>query len=620
MCGISGILSLNIDVNSAKEKVASMVASQRHRGPDDEGSFTECKNNVTVSLGHNRLSIIDITSDGHQPMTDDITKNVVVYNGEIYNFIEIRKELISLGYSFKSRTDTEVILKSYAEWGIDCVERFRGIFAFALWDSKEQKLILARDQMGVKPLYYYINNKSVYFASEVRALMAGGISRYISKDGLASIISYGSVQEPFTLIDGCYSLVPGCMMVIDSQIKIKIERYWNPAFAISSTNHVKEAEQEVSRLLEESVKIQLVSDVPLGAFLSGGIDSSAIVALMRKVEPDADLHTFSIIFDDPKYDEREYARLVAKQNRTKHTELLMTGQFIQNSLKSIISAYDQPSMDGMNSWCVSKLVKESGITVALSGVGGDELFVGYGNFSKALQMYRYHNMLKFIPNTLASGLDSVAQNEKVRKACELIKEDFDPYFVDRRVFSDSQYDKLLKPELKRKRNLWMEQSYSGMIDKEYIDNICKISWFEQRSYMLSTLLRDTDQMSMNHSLEIRVPLIDHKLVEYVTAIPKELKVEAKIPKHLLVKAAGNGIPNECIFRAKRGFSFPFEKYLVKDMRDDILHFVNGGSLLYNGRYLREMWSQFEKGNLGWARILIIYLTECWVKEWNVQTK
>ncbi len=615
MCGISGLLSVTLKKADVELRVSDMVAAQRHRGPDDKGVWLQSAKGAEVGLGHNRLSIIDLSCDGHQPMTDS---NTIVFNGEIYNFKEIKESLIAKGYVFKSKSDTEVILKAYNEWGTECTRLLRGIFAFAIWDANKQFLFLARDQMGVKPLYYYWDRKSFFFASEVRALLKGGVPARLSKEGLNGLLSYGSVQEPFTLIEKVFSLEPGYYIIIRGGLQLEKHQYWQPDFTQLEDTNVKDAEVKTRMMLEEAIQSQLVSDVPLGAFLSGGIDSAAIVSLMRKVKPDADLHTFSIIFEDPQYDEREFARLVAKKNETTHTELLMTGDMISKSLKAMISAYDQPSMDGMNSWCVSKLVKDSGITVALSGVGGDELFVGYGNFAKSRQIHHYGSKLRKLPGFVGEMIEHLAWNEKMRKIGETVSFEYDNYFMTRRLFSEQQYSNIIIESSQTNFYQWLHKSYDDITSKRYIDEISKISWYAQRSYMLSTLLRDTDQMSMAHSLEIRVPLIDNKLVEYVTSLPMSEKLNIDTPKHLLVKAAKEGIPEECIYRRKQGFTFPFDKYIKTELKDELETFFLGDSEpIFKKEGLKNLWNSYQKGEISWSRVLLPFILDGWIKRYNV---
>lgn len=618
MCGISGLRTTFFSKEITQKKVTTMVFSQRHRGPDDEGVSTFYDGEETIVFGHNRLSIIDVTKDGHQPMVDKTNGNTIVFNGEIYNYKVLRRELEGLGHIFCSRTDTEVILKVFSEWGVDGISRLRGIFSFAILSKKDKKLILARDQMGVKPLYYYKNDHSLYFASEVRALLKGGVPAKLSNKGLCSQLLYGSVQEPFTLIEGIYSLACGTYAVVDEKFNMSFTKYWNPYFNNFVATDAEEIQSETTRLLAEVIKSQLVSDVPLGTFLSGGIDSSAIVAIMRRACPDVDIRTFSIVFDDVKYDERQYARLVADRNHTNHTELLMTGKMVQDYLSQMLFSYDQPSVDGMNSWFVSKLVKENGITVALSGVGGDELFVGYGDFRKPRQIYKMSLIRKILPSFLGSMIEKISISEKTRKVGQLLAYDYDPYFISRRVFSNNQYESLINEDYYTDPYNWIHESYDEIVNMNYVDEISKISWYEQRSYMLSTLLRDTDQMSMAHSLEIRVPLIDHKLVEFITSIPSLYKVNNHTTKDLLVRAAGDGIPEECIFRPKQGFSFPFDSYIKNELYSQIESFYMGDSLsFFQKDALRRLWMAYKRGHLSWARVLLPYITNMWLKNWNI---
>lgn len=414
MCGIAGIYAIS-NGHNAEKQVFKMTKAQHHRGPDDRGVLM-LSTEPSIVLGQARLSIIDLRPEARQPMIDPQTGNVIVFNGEIYNFSKIRNELENRGHNFFSHSDTEVILHAYSEWGVDCVKRLRGIFAFAIWDKRGNKLFIARDPMGVKPLYYYTCNGDFVFASEVRALLVADIPKRISKEGLISFMDYGSVQEPFTLVDNVLSL-PAAHYLTVKDGRINFTRYWSPDIEeeISPMTSQEEINEHMTGLLRDSVRLQMISDVPLGAFLSGGIDSSAIVSLMRQSFPDADLHTFSIVFDQSEYDERVYSRTVAERNHTLHTELELNGAMVKRNLKNALSSFDQPSMDGLNTWFVSKLVKESGITVALSGVGGDEFFVGYNGFSKALLLEKWKRRMSAVPSFLGRYLERVAFNESLRK-------------------------------------------------------------------------------------------------------------------------------------------------------------------------------------------------------------
>lgn len=619
MCGIAGIYTItNSSTTEARGK--KMVNALYHRGPDDNGVLV-LSDKPFVVVGQTRLSIIDLRPEARQPMIDPNTGNVIVFNGEIYNFQEIRKELENNGYRFISRSDTEVILYAYSEWGENCVKKLRGIFAFAIWDKKEKYLFIARDQMGVKPLYYYkMQSGQFFFASEVRALLAVDVPRVISKEGLASFMNYGSVQEPFTMIENVFSLPPAHFMSIKDG-KIKFTRYWSPDLAnqISNETSQEEVNENITGMLRDSVFSQMVSDVPLGAFLSGGIDSSAIVSLMRQSFPDADLRTFAIVFDQSEYDERIYSRMVSEQNHTRHTELELTGEMVKQYLKDALDSFDQPSMDGLNTWFVSKLVKESGITVALSGVGGDEFFVGYSGFSKALLLEKWKQRMSVIPSFLGTCMERVAFNERLRKVSGLITSPNPSYFGNRRVFTDWQIQGLLNKKYLLPYQDWFIRSYGEICEYSFVDEISRISFFESQSYMLSTLLRDTYQMSMAHSLEVRVPLVDHRIAEYLWQLPEKFKMSSDIPKALLVNAAGQGLPDACVFRKKQGFVFPFDKYFKEELGDELVtFFCSSSSSLFNSKGLHLLWEKYHRGSVSWSRIWMLFVLQYWLLKNRVE--
>lgn len=620
MCGIAGIVkkkSNSLVTNMYLQAVGAMVEEQTHRGPNDSGIWTDKRNAV---LGHNRLSIMDLSDLGHQPMKDAKSGNVIVYNGEIYNYRQIRKDLMAEGVHFESDTDTEVILKGYFQWGIaELVKMLNGIFAFAIWDAQEHALVLVRDHMGVKPLYVYESEEEVFFASEVRALLKAGISPVLSNKGLISYLEYGAVQEPFTLIKGVRSIEPATYYIYTKDGRCKRKKYWNYAFA-NETDSKDEVISRVSDILDDTLKGQMLSDVPLGAFLSGGIDSSAIVSIMRRNNPNADIKTFSITFNDSRYDEKEYAHLVACCNKTEHTELMLTGAYLRDNVRKAISDMDQPTVDGLNTWFVSKLVKEAGLTVALSGVGGDEVFAGYDNFRKSRQIVKFHNAMQKVPDFAGRFIDRIACNEKYRKMAQTIYCHNNPYFVSRRILSDGQIRRILSKDYKYDDS-WFEESYGRVerLSQNFEDGISQISFLEQRSYMLSTLLRDTDQMGMAHSLEIRVPLLDYRLVEYVTAIKEEIKVDTTTAKSLLVEATRSGIPSECIYRKKQGFVFPFEEIFKDEMRNELESFALGSDLvgLFDKKEVSKVWRAFINEKVSWSRIWSLYVLNSWLKMWNV---
>jgi len=554
-------------------------------------------------------------------MHDPESGNVIVFNGEIYNFKFLRRELEANGVEFKTHSDTEVLLKAYATWGKTCCSRLRGIFAFAIWDKQERQLFVARDHMGVKPLYYSQPLGSFVFASEVRALLVGeAAERHVDLLGLNSFFAYGSVQEPYTLIEGVRSLPAGHYGIMSSR-GFKVTQYWAPtsgagADKLKATKAIRY--QEIADVLKEAVSLQMIADVPLGAFLSGGIDSSAIVSLMRQTRSGS-LKTFAIVFDKPEYDERRYAAQVAQQNGTEHFELELTEELAKANLSKALHAFDQPSMDGLNTWFVSKLVREAGLTVALSGVGGDELFVGYGGFKKPLSMMEWHKWVGRLPTFLGKQVANCAHSERIRKVGQLMGFPLPAYFLSRQVFSPSQSERLLHSDFYSDPGKWRRDAFGQVIEvANGLDAIDQISIYEMRSYMLSTLLRDTDQMSMAHSLEVRVPLVDHCVVEKMLSLPSEWKRDPLTPKPVLVSAAGEGLPSACVHRPKQGFALPFEEWFKGAMRSDIEAFCqDGGNAIFDVKGLRNMWRQYLFGQISWSRIWGLFVLNYWLQEHDI---
>lgn len=618
MCGIAGITSNNLI--KAEQAVQIINQQQTHRGPDDEGIDRLSTPTGSIVLGHRRLAIIDLSPAGHQPMNDPDTGNWITYNGEIYNFRDLRKQLEGMGQAFRTKTDTEVILKAYATWGKQCLKHLRGIFAFGIWDEKQGALFLARDHLGVKPLYYHKGSDCFIFASEVRALLASGlVPRKLDIKGLCSYLAYGSVQDPYTLIESVKALSPGHFLEW-KQGQITIHRYWKlPPPEAVNPHPPADVYDQVAERLKDAVHIQLISDVPLGAFLSGGTDSTAIAALMHKTST-APVKTFSIVFDEAKYDERKYSRCAAKHIGTDHTELELKGGMVRDNLPQALSAYDQPSIDGLNTYFVSKITKEAGLTVALSGVGGDEIFGGYDGYRKTLVAEKWGRPIQviraFVPGPIFRMLSGLNGSESLRKGIALLNTGRHPYFISRRLFSDWQIDQLLHKDIPR--ILSWEPNTFGRIESEAqgYDPINRASAFELQTYMLSTLLRDTDQMSMAHALEVRVPLIDHKLVEFLFTLPGHIKVDKGVPKPLLTKTLGDSIPQECIFRPKQGFELPFEIWLRESLKNEMetifLSSEKNAGWPFDQIALSDIWGQFQRGRISWSRVWGIFGLRKWV--------
>jgi asparagine synthase (glutamine-hydrolysing) len=620
MCGISGVFGR--DPAAVELAAQAMNRAQAHRGPDDEGLVLLHTGQGYLAVGHRRLAIIDISPAGHQPMEDPETGNWITFNGEIYNFMELRCVLERRGEVFHTITDTEVILKAYGVWGKRCVEFFRGIFAFGLWDARQQSLFLARDQLGVKPLYIWQNNRQVVFASEVRAIMATGlVPRALDMDGLLSYLAYGSVQEPFTLIDSVRSLTAGHYMIWKDDILSSPICYWAlPKPEGIMVKEPKNIDETMLAMLGDAVESQLISDVPLGAFLSGGTDSTTIVALMRQADRGT-VKTFSVVFQEEFYDERQWSRLAALHIGTDHTELLLTGEDVRAHLPRALKAFDQPSMDGLNTYFVSRAVRNAGLSVALSGVGGDELFGGYDEYSKALFAERVkgltNNLPVFATKFLAILLNHFARSEPIRKAAELLTTTRHPFFLTRRLFTDAQMDGLLALDIPRTTD-WQHKAFEAIERKaQGYDPVNRSSAFELQTYMRSTLLRDTDQMSMAHALEVRVPLLDPKLVEYVFALPGACKLRPGQPKPLLTRPMSGRLPSQCVYRPKQGFELPFEVWLRTmlhgDMSDLLLGTTNLAAWPFSTNGLHALWNAYQTGHVNWSRVWAVFILMNWMK-------
>ena len=628
MCGIFGIIGRNAQIPSGVLERGTQ--SLAHRGPDDSGTILLRDSGDEIGLGNRRLAILDLSPLGHQPMHDPETGNWIVYNGEMYNFRDIRAELQAAGATFVSNSDTEVLLKAYAHWGTECLTKFRGMFAFALWDSRQRRLLLARDPMGIKPLYYAQAGSHFLFASEVRTLLGTGLlRRNINLAGLQNYLSFGSAYDPLTLLEGVQSLTAGYTLTWQGGT-LQQSCYWDlvddPSRArtngaLSAINESSAASQ-LRPVLEESVRSQLVSDVPVGVFLSGGIDSSALVSIVSRggVTPS----TFSIVFREADFSEAKHSRAIANKFHTDHHEITVSQQDALAAIPDALRAMDLPTMDGVNTFFVSREARRAGVKVALSGLGGDEVFAGYSSFRTVPRMERFARAWNHAPQVirgaLASAFSAIAPaNDQNRKLASLAHDNgrvLHPYFLSRMLFTPGQRDVLL-----RNSGDASELSDSAQLDRLqrslHLDAVNRVSYLESRCYMLNTLLRDSDFMSMSQGLEIRVPLIDHQLAKAVLALPGKSKLNGT-PKKLLVGALAGSLPDEIVHRKKRGFTLPFEQWMRQQLRPEIEPVlqamrVEKGPLggLLNGSAVQRMWGDFLGGSVSWSRPWALYVLQRW---------
>lgn len=630
MCGINGLLGFP-DKDSATQKVNAMNEAMIHRGPDDGGFFVNDK----IALGHRRLSIIDLSSAGHQPMQSHDGRYQIVYNGEIYNFKELKFELKRVvsgsaeqAYFFQTNTDTEVIIAAYARWGTDCVNHFNGMFAFAIWDNHTNELFIARDRLGIKPLYYCFTNNVLAFSSEIRSLLASDLlPKKIDEKSLIDYLRFQTVHAPNTIVKGVKMLMPGHYIKANSK-KVTIHSYWDLIANTSDASKGKSYEEvckDVNTLLTKAVESRLIADVPFGAFLSGGIDSSAIVGLMSKVSTEK-IKTFSVTFDETEFSEAKYAQLIAKKFNTDHHEIVLKPEHFLEQLPQALKAMDHPSGDGPNTYIVSKATKEAGITMALSGLGGDELFAGYAIFNRSLELNK-KAWLNAIPSVIRRSAGSVLSTLKPsvssEKIAALLKQDsinFQSFYpLSRQVLMDKQLLEIVNL-MELPSNVVSEIIEPIYLNKQ-LAKLSKVSIAEISTYMQNVLLGDADQMSMASALEIRVPFIDYTLVEYVLGVPDKYK-NPTTPKKLLVDALGDLLPAEIVNRPKMGFTFPWKDWMKNELKSFCEQRINSLAKRkpFNGTGVIKLWTDFLKDDprVTWSRIWYLVVLENWLQENNIQ--
>lgn len=637
MCGIFGIVGHNARVSG--DVLERGTQSLAHRGPDDGGTVILHDGRdeaVEIGLGNRRLAILDLSPLGHQPINDPATGNWIVYNGEVYNFREVRAKLEREGVHFSGHSDTEVILKAYGQWGEKCLDEFRGMFAIAIWDARRHRLFLARDPMGIKPLYYHVSDHYFIFSSEVRTLLGTGlVPRAIDSSGVVSYLSFGSLCDPATLIQGINALPAGCYLMWE-QGQLKITQYWDLIDQSSGEqrNHTdasaeerRKLEAQIAAMLDESVRMQLVSDVPVGVFLSGGIDSSALVGILRRNNVRAS--TFSIVFREAEYSEAEFSRAIAQHFGADHHEITVSQEDFFSAISPAIHAMDLPTIDGINTYFVSERTRAAGVKVALSGLGGDEMFAGYSSFRAVPRMERFANAWRHVPGILrtpAAGMfaaftSTSDQNRKLTALGRNEKRILHPYFLSRMLFTPEQTKALMADV-----NDWsaayarsvqpLQQSLSRA---QGLDPGNRVSYLEARCYMLNTLLRDSDFMSMAHGLEVRVPLIDHQLARRVLALPGSWKLNAGTPKPLLVNGLSGELPEKVVHRPKRGFTLPFEHWLRAALRPVVeasFSRIANGALgpLISQPAARGVWQDFLDGKTSWSRPWALYVLQSWCEQ------
>lgn len=638
MCGIAGILAKSALVND--KTLAAMAVSLAHRGPDDHGTQIlrpTGTDDLAVGLVHRRLSIIDLSPAGHQPMADEPSGNWIVYNGEIYNHQELRHDLEGLGHTFRSQSDTEVILKAYAQYGTACVDRLRGMFAFAIWDAQTCRFFLAVDRFGIKPLYVYRREGLFAFSSEIRALLRSGlIPKQVDPRAVETFLAYGAVQAPLTMVKDVCAMLPGRFMVHDAKNhQTTRNTYWRPTQAALGEvpKSCREVVAKTREVLADSVSRHLVSDVPVGLFLSGGLDSSAIVALVNSCCGGA-LRSFSVNFAENQYSEQKYSDLVAARYCPDHTRIRIGEQDLVGFLPEALEAMDQPTIDGINIYAISRVVRQAGIKVVLSGQGGDEIFGGYPAFWHVPQILAVQSVLRRLPFALRSRVGNwvdilLGQRWLGSKIAQLVRSDSDlltTYLIYRQVFNPIVRDRLLHH---RDTSGTVNGVPAEIVEEmnaqlEGLDSFDCISLLETYLFMANTLLRDGDFMSMSHGLEIRVPFLDHRVAEFVFGVPAAMKSPRGLPKRLLVQAVSDLLPREILRRRKMGFMFPWDLWLRQKLRPRIQQtldeFPEDNGLGVRMAGCQTVWEKFLRGERGvtWPRVWAIYVLLSWYRR-NMET-
>jgi len=643
MCGICGTIGFD-SRETGDAAVRRMLAAIVHRGPDDEGVLIA----PPVAIGARRLSIIDLPG-GSQPVWNETGTLAAVFNGEIYNFRELREELKSRKHAFRSQSDTEVVIHAYEEWGQDCVKRFRGMFAFAVTElpqgrnGRATRIFLARDRAGIKPLYYTQTDGMFLFASEVRALLASGlVAAQISEQAVIAYLLFGSVGEPTTLIKKVFSLPPGhCVTIVcdDRDAVLKPKPYWDLSQFSQAPGKTKSAARNTSAqtescalrvraLLEDAVRSHLIADVPVGVFLSSGVDSTAIATLAGEAQ--VGIHTFTVSFPDIEFSEATIARRTAERLGTQHCEAAISGEEMVLRLPEAVAALDQPSMDGVNTYFVSWAARQAGLKVALSGLGSDELFGGYASFRTTARVARVAAAAGFVPERLrkltAAGIKRTSflgsAPDAVRKimAAWLQPKLFPhPYFFTRALFAPRAFANRLNGGATQWNSMaWYRWLGDAVDQSRSMDNFTQVSWLELRSYMVNTLLRDTDAMSMRNSLEVRVPFLDTPLVEYVLALPESEKRRYGRPKALLIEALGNLLPDEVVNQPKRTFTFPWEHWMRGKLGERVAvglgHWSPALGEILDVKFGQTVWRNFLQGRTTWSRPWSLYVLNEWIKQ------
>lgn len=627
MCGIVGFV--DFANKSTNKTIEYMTDSITHRGPDGTDTWSKSQNNTLISFGHRRLSILDLSQNGAQPMSfDGLT---IVFNGEIYNFQEIKKELISLGYSFNSNSDTEVLLKSFHCWGPESVNKFIGMFAYVVYSEQNSKLYLFRDRVGIKPLYYSFETNYFLFSSELKSMTYfPSFKKNISSDGIADYFSKGYISGPYSIYDNVYKLNPGSYAVYDIKSKEFIENtYWdidNLYGAAKLSHSYEEAVENVEKLLLKSLEYRMISDVPVGTFLSGGYDSSLITALLAK-NSKKKINTFTIGFDNKSFDESIHAKKIADYLGTNHHELVCNSDMIKEKLLFYPDMFDEPFSDvsGIPVAILSELTKNH-VTVSLSADGGDELFAGYDKYFIAKKLFKKYSSppFKFFNYINPSILKHInfPINDRNTKSNILQRIEFakSENSLDVMKIMSEYLTEYEEKELLQNLALREKSTYSQKKHYYHGSELNQMMSFDFKSYLRDEVMVKVDRATMFASLEGREPLLDHKLIEYVTRLPSEFHTKNYSQKSILKDIAHKYIPKDYLDRPKHGFSVPIGDWLRSDFKDLILDTVSDGAIRKTGIFNQEVINKnindyYSGKKIGHKYIWTLFIYFQWQQRW-----
>lgn len=629
MCGIAGFANKDFQTNAPETSATVLERMCRcivHRGPDEQGTMID----GGIALGMRRLAIIDLAG-GQQPIYNEDRSCAIVFNGEIYNFPDLQKELSARGHTFKTSCDTETILHGYEEWGADVVNHLRGMFAFAIWDSRRRQLFIARDRVGKKPLHYAQTGQGTFvFGSEIKSLLAHPeIERRVNPQALDAYLTLGYVPDPLTIFDGIHKLPPASTLTLKDN-RISINQYWDFDYHTARTDDFMSLDAgtyltEVRRLLEEAVRIRLISEVPLGAFLSGGIDSSTVVSLMSRHAKQTNaprVKTFSIGFREESFDELEYARIAAKAYDTDHHEFIVTPD-ICRVIDELVWHFDEPFADSsaIPTYMVSKLAREH-VTVALSGDGGDELFAGYtryaidrsrDGFASGLPRAMRHNLLHPLSRNLPHG--APGKNYLANIALEPLERYLDSVSAFTQLARESLYSadfrrQLITPDYVARE---FERLAAHVNTGEPLD---RLLYIDSKTYLTADIMAKVDRTSMATSLETRAPLLDHELIDYVVRIPASLKLRGMETKHIMKEAVRPFVPPEILHRKKQGFGVPLVKWINHELRDDLHDALTSEKSRARGLFKRDyidvLFAEHQRGRRDHStQLWTLYMLELW---------